>query len=61
MRAVGCVVQVSFPEMACLSVVVYDEDTFGDAVVIGQSVIPIGPAAAPTMRHGWRSVPLRNP
>eukprot|EP00038_Savillea_parva_P017361 m.19984 g.19984 ORF g.19984 m.19984 type:complete len:1333 (+) comp3742_c0_seq1:562-4560(+) len=52
--------KVRFPEMACLSVVVYDEDTFGDAVVVGQSVIPIGSKDSPTLLSGWRSVQLYN-
>lgn len=50
--------KVSFPEMACLCLVVYDEDTFGDAVVVGQSVIPLGSKEEPTIRSGWRSVQL---
>jgi hypothetical protein len=51
---------VDFPEMACLSLVVYDEDTFGDAVVVGQSVIPIGSKDSPTLLSGWRSVQVYN-
>lgn len=29
---------VSFPELACLSIVVYDEDVFGEPVPMGQCV-----------------------
>mmetsp|Transcript_1010 Transcript_1010/g.3384 ORF Transcript_1010/g.3384 Transcript_1010/m.3384 type:complete len:114 (-) Transcript_1010:85-426(-) len=46
--------------MACLSVVVNDQDAFGDAVCVGQSVIPIGPKEEPTLHSGYRSVQLHN-
>eukprot|EP00041_Stephanoeca_diplocostata_P038208 m.1486817 g.1486817 ORF g.1486817 m.1486817 type:complete len:221 (+) comp25184_c0_seq33:3640-4302(+) len=51
---------VSFPELACLSIVVFDEDSFGEPVPIGQCVLPIGPNGASSIRPGWRSVPLNN-
>eukprot|EP00040_Diaphanoeca_grandis_P044507 m.12537 g.12537 ORF g.12537 m.12537 type:complete len:1464 (-) comp9359_c0_seq1:177-4568(-) len=52
--------QVNFPEMACLCVTVNDEDAFGDSAVIAQCVLPVGSKSNPSLRQGWRSVPLRD-
>eukprot|EP00041_Stephanoeca_diplocostata_P038205 m.1486527 g.1486527 ORF g.1486527 m.1486527 type:complete len:281 (+) comp25184_c0_seq18:3640-4482(+) len=37
---------VSFPELACLSIVVFDEDSFGEPVPIGQCVSALPPRHA---------------
>jgi phosphatidylinositol phospholipase C gamma-1 len=54
------VLEISMPELACISFTVYDEDMFGDSNAIGQAVLPIGTKAEPLLRTGYRSVQLQN-
>eukprot|EP00047_Mylnosiga_fluctuans_P014182 m.36079 g.36079 ORF g.36079 m.36079 type:complete len:972 (-) comp5374_c0_seq1:1778-4693(-) len=51
---------ISMPELASIRFVVQDEDMFGDPNTIGQASFPIGSAADPSIRTGFRSVLLRN-
>jgi len=51
---------VPMPELACLRFIVYDEDMFQDANAIGQNVYPLGSSDSPSMRCGYRSIPLKN-
>ena len=39
---------------------VFDEDMFENANAIGQAVLPLGCREFPSIRAGYRSVPLRN-
>lgn len=54
------VLEISMPELACVSFTVYDEDMFGDSNAIGQAVLPIGTQEEPLLRTGYRSVQLQN-
>ncbi|XP_076470498.1 1-phosphatidylinositol 4,5-bisphosphate phosphodiesterase gamma-1-like [Babylonia areolata] len=51
----NCVFDVLCPEMALLRFAVMDEDIFGEPNFLGQACFPV-----PCIRHGFRSVPLRN-
>ena len=44
--------EISFPEVALLQFVVYDEDMFGDPNPIAVAVLPFGIAANPGIRNG---------
>lgn len=52
--------QVTMPEMACLGIIAYNVDMFGDPAPIGQRFISIGTKMNPGLRTGFRSVQLRN-
>merc|ERR1712223_81732 len=47
--------QISYPDLAMLRFVIYDVDIFGDSNFIGQYTVPV-----PCIRHGYRSIPLKN-
>ncbi|EGD83199.1 phospholipase C gamma [Salpingoeca rosetta] len=51
---------VDMPELACLRIVVQDEDMFGDANTIGQNVYPLGTQHESSIRTGYRSIQLKN-
>ncbi|XP_069674413.1 1-phosphatidylinositol 4,5-bisphosphate phosphodiesterase gamma-1 isoform X2 [Periplaneta americana] len=50
-----CGFNVINPHFALLRFVIQDEDMFGDSNFIGQATYPV-----PTLRSGYRSVPLKN-
>jgi phosphatidylinositol phospholipase C, gamma-1 len=52
--------EISMPELACISFTVFDEDQFGDSNAIGQAVLPLGTPKEPLLRNGYRSVQLKN-
>ena len=47
--------QIHNPDLAILRFVIYDVDIFGDANFIGQYTVPVR-----CIRHGYRSIPLKN-
>ena len=51
----GCEFEIINPDMALLRFVAQDEDVFGDPNFIGQAVFPV-----PSIKPGFRSVPLKN-
>ena len=47
--------QIHNPDLALLRFVIYDVDIFGDSNFIGQYSVPVR-----CIRHGYRSIPLKN-
>jgi phosphatidylinositol phospholipase C gamma-1 len=52
--------ELSMPELACITFTIFDEDQFGDSNAIGQATIPVGTKTSPMIRNGYRSVQLKN-
>jgi hypothetical protein len=52
---------LSMPDLASLVFTVFDEDSFGTSVVVGQAVLPLGTNSKSNLRTGYRSVQLLSP